>query len=741
MSAKHNDEPDHRLGEMKIRRFRLALIAGFSAMLILVAIVTLIGLQNIRALQQDSDLIVSNHMAKIELTTTMYTAARQRMLIFHKILIVGDPFLQDEYFMDLRALATKFAVARIAMLEMPLNEDEKQLLKEQGKLTGKALPSQGEINDLLSQNRIREAQGILINKAIPAQDRVLEKLDELYQYQKTAAQSAAADGRERQSTAIQLMLVVASAALGLGVFIAVFVVRRASYETTQREVQLAKINHMNDDLKKIASEKAAAQQKAEQANIAKSTFLANMSHEIRTPLTSIIGFSESLIEDDLSPGERDDVAYTILDSSRHLLGVINDVLDLSKVEADKLDIEMIPVSPEEILNDVVNMAKLHAEAKSITFNMDCVSPLPAKVLTDPLRVKQILFNIVNNAIKFTYQGGVMLRVHYLSKEAKFRFEISDSGIGMTRKQQKKLFRPFAQADASTTRKFGGTGLGLHISSKLLDALGGNIQVDSEINKGSCFTVSLPAEIVEASSTKSQLSEYADEFTGHQIAGHVLVAEDVEMNQKLISMYLKRLGANVETAENGLVAFDKAMEKSYDLILMDMQMPVMDGFEAVQTLRERGYNKPIVALTANAMKHDRQKYIEMGCDDYLPKPIDRQAFGDTVSRYLKQVGVQQSDNLASDETIFIHPKLAGFIQTFISQFPEIISTFRDAEQSNQQDLLALEAHKLKGLGASFGFPRISELAEQMETVLEQGTDDFSVLIDELQKVFEEIKSCA
>ncbi len=744
-SADYPEKIPGPIGEMKIKRFRLALITAFTAMLLLVVIVTIIGLKNIKALQQDSDIIVSNHMAKIELTTIMYTSARQRVVNIQKVILIDDPFERDENIIALDLLATKFATARIEMMQMPLSENERRLLDEQGGLTGKALPFQREIIDLLYNDRIKEAQVLLVNDAIPAQDSVLHKLEELYRYQQYAAEQAVAAGLKRQSTAIQLMLAVSGAVLVLGVLIAVFVVRRSTFEAEQREHQLAKINRMNEDLKRSAIEKEAAQAKAEQANIAKSTFLANMSHEIRTPLTSIIGFSESLLEMDRPVSEQEESVKTIINSSKHLLNIINDILDLSKVEADKLEIENVPVSAVDLLNEINRLVKPQAQAKGITFNTDLVLPLPEQVLSDPLRIKQVLLNIVNNAIKFTHDGGVMLRVSYAAEMQQFSFEVIDSGIGMTSEQQKKLFEPFAQADTSTTRKYGGTGLGLHISKKLVESFEGKLELVSEINKGTTFTITIPAVMIKEygwveNLQATSLQTGQDNCEQPSLNGRVLVAEDVEVNQRLIKMYLKNLGAEIDIADNGLVAFDKAMDSSYDLILMDMQMPVMDGVDAVKTLRSRGYEGPIVALTANAMKKEVNQYYEIGCNDYLTKPINRNNFNRVVAQYLNS---DVSDHQAiSPQYPDLLPQTASFtrlINMFVAQLPDTLHTLRNAFDNHQQEELVMEAHKLKGLGASFGFPQITEIATQMELKLNAGDETaFGKLIDDLQLVFDKIE---
>ena len=377
---------------------------------------------------------------------------------------------------------------------------------------------------------------------------------------------------------------------------------------------------------------------AESSTAAKSQFLANMSHEIRTPMSAIIGYSDLLLDPEQTTDDRVNCVSTIRRNADHLLTLINDILDLSKIEADRMTVEAIECSPCQLVSDVASLMRVRATENDIDFHVKYDSAVPATIDSDPVRIRQVLINLVGNAIKFTKEGAV--KVHVWSEKLDgdkptINFRVVDSGIGMTEEQRLRLFRPFTQADYSTTRKFGGTGLGLTISKKLVNLMGGEISVSSVPGLGSCFEFSLPTGSLQDIEIIADPSEISVEDAIHQeksvdasskVTARVLLAEDGVDNRRLISFHLKKAGCQVTTAENGKIAFDEATaaikrDEPFDIIFMDMQMPVMDGYQASSKLRESGYQGPICALTAHAMNGDREKCINAGCDDYLTKPID------------------------------------------------------------------------------------------------------------------------
>jgi signal transduction histidine kinase/HPt (histidine-containing phosphotransfer) domain-containing protein/ActR/RegA family two-component response regulator len=416
-----------------------------------------------------------------------------------------------------------------------------------------------------------------------------------------------------------------------------------------------------EELLDLNSQLTSAKDAAEAANDAKSAFLANMSHEIRTPMTAILGYADLLLEPDQGASDRLNYVQTIRRNSEHLLAIINDVLDISKIEAGKMTVERVACCPAQIVADVASLMRVKAVEKELAFEVAFDGAIPATIQSDPTRLRQVLLNLVGNAVKFTQKGGVKLRVRMDPQAPRERilFAIEDTGVGISDEHQARLFQPFTQADVSTTRKFGGTGLGLTISKHLAEIMGGQIRLTSRLGHGSTFEVSLatgPLDGVEMyeglkESTFPPAAGAQQPWTApaastpaapksNRLAGHILLAEDGLDNQRLISHHLMRAGAQVTIAENGLRAYEMAMAalnagQPYGLIFMDMQMPELDGYGATAKLRGRGYAAPIVALTAHAMSSDREKCLMAGCTDYLTKPVDRELLLGLARKYLAQ----------------------------------------------------------------------------------------------------------
>lgn len=470
------------------------------------------------------------------------------------------------------------------------------------------------------------------------------------------------------------------------------------------------------------------------ANQAKDQFLAMMSHELRTPLTSIIGYSEMMLK---GSGERltsqeCNMLNAIEISGRTQLTLINDILDLSKIEAGKFEVDELDYDLGVLLDEVKHIFSLRAEDAGIDFQIVQKISLHHQLLGDPKRIGQILMNLLSNAIKFTEQGRVTLEVIAEQSRQQLQFRVTDEGIGMAPEVLDRLFQPFEQADSSISSRFGGTGLGLHISWTLAELMGGMIDVESAEGKGSTFILSLP---YRPSEKRAQTEEHQREIEQARFEGRVLLVEDTVVLQRLEQALLEAIGVEVVVAVNGQDALEKALSQHFDLVLMDMQMPVMDGIEATATLRSLQYEGVVVALTANVMPQHQREFEAAGCNGFLHKPIDQQALRRLLQTHLRQA--KEGGGNGSGE--LVDPVLQERHRPiFLDRLIEVREELSHALLTKEWSTVKRIAHDIKGSAAMFGYDELSDLGKQICDAMERGEyEQLLEQVGELIKLIDQV----
>ena len=386
------------------------------------------------------------------------------------------------------------------------------------------------------------------------------------------------------------------------------------------------------------TERKGIEDALKEADRRKDEFLANMSHEIRSPMTAILGYADILLGK-LKDSDSVECVTTIKQSGNYLLEIINDLLDLSKIESGKVTLQKEPISVPVLLNEIHSLISVRAKEKKLRFSLSYDGPIPETIISDRIRLRQILINLSANGIKFTECGTVQITSRFLLESSSLEFEVSDTGLGIPPQMQARLFQPFTQADTSATREFGGTGLGLAITKRLVDLMGGSISFETELDKGTTFKVSIP---VETSQKKERNGAWSGHHAHQPIQGsrihcRVLVVDDRPEMRSLFRYFIEGAGGRVWTAEDGRSAVEAVRSaqtegQPIDLVLMDIQMPGLDGYEATRILRAGGFENAIVALTASAMKTDRERCLVAGCNDYLTKPVQPDELIELIGRY-------------------------------------------------------------------------------------------------------------
>ena len=520
-----------------------------------------------------------------------------------------------------------------------------------------------------------------------------------------------------------------------------------------------------------------AKEQAEQANQSKSEFLANMSHEIRTPMNAVLGFTDLLRTNSFDDeNERIDYLNTIHRSGKHLLKLINDILDLSKVEAGRMDVEIREVSPHQILSDAISVMRVRAAEKNLSLEYSWSGAVPARISTDESRLRQLILNLIGNAIKFTPEGGVQVVAELIDAshtaekiptgdfttlaKPMLKIDVIDTGIGIPAAKLNEIFIPFAQADSSVTRKYGGTGLGLTICRSIAEALGGRLIVNSEVGSGSVFSVTLDVGLLNdvpilpmppVSDVVPLVQNISDSELPKLRKARVLLAEDGAINRRLICVMLRKYRIDIETAENGQQAVDLVPNGNFELILMDMQMPIKDGYTATRELRQAGNTLPIIALTAHAMVGDEKKCIDAGCTSYLSKPINEESLVRELARFIGAVNNEQNrpnESAASSShpqpirscLPYDDPDYREIIDDFTSEVDKRVQQMKVLAGTSQFEQLRLEAHWLKGTAGTAGFDQFTIPAIRLRRSLE--TRDLNVInatLDQLQVLVDSLDS--
>jgi TMAO reductase system sensor TorS len=518
-------------------------------------------------------------------------------------------------------------------------------------------------------------------------------------------------------------------------------------QVEERTVNLANANR---ELQQAIAEATSAKEAAERASSAKSEFLARMSHEIRTPMNGVMGMAELLQGTELS-GRQRRLAQIITRSAEGLLEIINDILDFSKIEAGKLELETIEFGLREIIQETIEILGVRARAKGLELKCVVESSVPAAVRGDPVRLRQVLVNLAGNAIKFTESGEVAVRVRAVDAGGQLRFEVTDTGIGISQDVQGQIFSAFSQADSFTTRKYGGTGLGLAICRQLVGLMGGEIGVHSTLNRGSTFWFEVrlePAADPAATFTAASSLWSPDSRQGEQTLGAgplILLVEDNAVNREVAVGMLENLGYRTESAGNGMLALEAVSEASYAAVLMDCQMPVMDGLTATAEIRRReartgGSRLAIIALTANAMEGNRERCLAAGMDDFVTKPFTQLALATVLKKWAPEgqspgrreaapapapvgdfpVAPLIDAGVLRDIAALGRPSLlSSLIDLYMQHSPSLIGAIETAARDRQATELAEAIHTLKSSTANLGGARLAALLKECEAMVSGG----------------------
>lgn len=491
---------------------------------------------------------------------------------------------------------------------------------------------------------------------------------------------------------------------------------RKSLELFNRNQELEKLkSNLELEVTERTTEAIAAKEEAEMANQVKSEFLANMSHEIRTPLAAIIGFSEIVQTREIPESQKQKHLESIIENGNYLTSLLSDILDITKIESNSLTVEQTMCDIPNMLKEIRKLYMQQASEKTLDFEVVINGPVPKFIRSDPTRIRQILHNLLSNGIKFTDKGFVRLKVSHDRLKDKLVFIIQDTGIGIRSNKLPLIFESFRQADNSVTRNFGGSGRGLFISQNLAHKLGGQIKVNSVYGLGTTFIAEIDCRNYKDTFTEipSQTACNQKSVEVPRLQGRVLMAEDNTVNQKLIRFHIESTGLSVDVVNNGEEALAAAFSNSYDLVLMDIQMPVMDGKQALMGLKQLGYSAPVYAITANVMSADLAEYAELGFDGTLEKPLVLDKFYEVLAQNTANSKGELGDPI---ELKIVDGPLK---EKFITGLMEHARAIRDFIEAIDAGGLMKELHIVKGAGGNFGYQFLSDIANEALQSLRRG----------------------
>ncbi|MEK7989459.1 MAG: ATP-binding protein [Thiotrichaceae bacterium] len=595
---------------------------GFSVVLLLLFVITLTGLARMQVLKNHVNEIVQENNVKTELAYTMLNSARERVVALQIMYLTDDPFVREDSYMQFNNLASDFMQARSELLRMPLSNSENALINYTFPLTREASIKQQEFAELLIDDQKTDIQILMNQYIIPVQQAVRESLFKLVKLQKTASNNAFTETTQIHREGYILMLVagISGILLGLGVAFMIF------WHITRTEELLLD-----------------AKNAAETANNAKSDFLANISHELRTPLNAVVNMSHLLMDTKLSV-EQKELVTTVSQSGDEFLRLIDSILDFSKIEAGKLVLQPKVFKLKALIDDMMEATRNKVKSKHLNLTLLYDGKAPERLIGDMERLHQILAHLLDNAVKFTEQGEVVLSLtaraisnksedmNRTQQQTELYITIKDTGIGISPERRERLFQPFTQVDTSSTRHHGGTGIGLALCKQLCQLMGGTLWVESEIHYGTTFHLTVILDTI----TDKHKTNLIHAVPIAPITNlRILLVEDNQTNQKVGQLILRKLGYEIDIVSNGLEGVDAVNQHLYDIVLMDIQMPELDGLEATRKILDSwpiGQRPYIIAMTAHALQGDRERCLAAGMDDYVAKPIKLEELEAAIMRW-------------------------------------------------------------------------------------------------------------